>query len=109
MTGADLTASIGALKSEMINSHKTVIVVPGVGTNLRNIDCRNQWTGADPDLSLVPERSMWMERMVTYFYQVPVTRLPQEVLFISMYFKDQSSGTNFDGWMEVGVSVASGR
>lgn len=108
VTGADLTASIGALKSEMINSHKTVIVVPGVGTNLRNIDAGI--SGQELILMIIGPGTLNVDGANgNLFLSSASHTLTAGSTLHLMYFKDQSSGTNFDGWMEVGVSVASGR
>ena len=108
VTGADLTASIGALKAEMVNSYKTVVVVPGAGTNLRNID--NGVSGQELILMVIGPGTLNVDGANgNIFLSSASHTLTAGSTLHLMYFKDQSSGTNFDGWMEVGVSIASGR
>ncbi|MEQ8879072.1 MAG: hypothetical protein RLQ12_05545 [Cyclobacteriaceae bacterium] len=108
VTGADLMATIGALKAEMINSHKTVVVVPGVGTNLRNIDAGI--SGQELILMVIGPGSLNVDGANgNIFLSSASHTLTSGSTLHLMYFKDQSSGTNFDGWMEVGVSIAVGR
>ncbi|MEQ9218078.1 MAG: hypothetical protein RLO17_08550 [Cyclobacteriaceae bacterium] len=108
VTGADLMATIGALKAEMINSHKTVVVVPGVGTNLRNIDAGI--SGQELILMVIGPGSLNVDGANGNIFLSSASHiLTSGSTLHLMYFKDQSSGTNFDGWMEVGVSIAAGR
>tara|TARA_Y100001972_G_C7664629_1_gene335753 strand:- start:3278 stop:4987 length:1710 start_codon:yes stop_codon:yes gene_type:complete len=108
VTGADLMATIGALKAEMINSHRTVVVVPGVGTNLRNIDAGI--SGQELILMVIGPGSLNVDGANgNIFLSSASHTLTSGSTLHLMYFKDQSSGTNFDGWMEVGVSIAAGR
>ncbi len=108
VTGADLTATIGALKTEMINSHKTVVIVPGVGTNLRNIDAGI--SGQELILMVIGPGTLNVDGANgNIFLSGASHTLTAGSTLHLMYFKDQSSGTNFDGWMEVGVSIAAGR
>ncbi|MEQ8556139.1 MAG: hypothetical protein RIC06_05820 [Cyclobacteriaceae bacterium] len=108
VTGADLMATIGALKAEMINSHKTVVVVPGVGTNLRNIDAGI--SGQELILMVIGPGTLNVDGANgNIFLSRGSHTLTSGSTLHLMYFKDQSSGTNFDGWMEVGVSIAAGR
>ncbi len=106
--GADLTATIGALKSDMINSHKTVVIVPEASTNLRNID--PGISGQELILIVIGPGTLNVDGANgNIFLSSANHSLPTGSTLHLMYFKDQSSGTNFDGWMEVGVSIAAGR
>ncbi len=106
--GADLTATIGALKSDMINSHKTVIIVPEASTNLRNID--PGISGQELILIVIGPGTLNVDGANgNIFLSNASHSLTTGSTLHLMYFKDQSSGTNFDGWMEVGVSIAAGR
>ena len=106
--GADLTATIGALKSDMINSHKTVVIVPESSTNLRNID--PGISGQELILMVIGPGTLNVDGANGNIFLSSATHLLTSGSTLHlMYFKDQSSGTNFDGWMEVSVSKAVGR
>ncbi|XOV94523.1 MAG: hypothetical protein ACFHWX_07420 [Bacteroidota bacterium] len=105
VTESDLIASVGALKADMISQYKTIVVVPGDGTNLRNID--PGIAGQELILLIIGPGTLNVDGTNgNIFLSNSAHALTSGSTLHLIYFKDQSSGTNFDGWMEVSKSIS---
>ncbi len=109
VSGSELTATAGALKGNMINDFRSVIIVPGGSTiNLRNID--PGVIGQELFLVVIGPGTLNVDGANGNIFLSSATHsLTTGSSLHLVYFKDQFSGTNFDGWMEMSVSVAAGR
>ncbi len=103
---ADLIGTTGRITSAMINYHKILPVIPGDGTILRNIE--KGINGQELILMVIGPGTLNIDGLNGNIYlSANAHALTQGSTIHLSYFIDQSSGTFFDGWMEVSVSKSS--